>query len=176
MATISELIKADAMRMEILNVVESLKLPDCFVAAGFVRNLVWDYLHGVENSSLNDVDVIFFDRNERICEASIEQTLVSLLPNVNWQVKNQAVMHLRNGDMPYSNSTDAMAYWPEKETAVGIRIGDDGELETSAPFGEENLFLGAITHNPKREKSVFLNRIESKGWLKTWPQLKVVTC
>lgn len=176
MATITELIKADAMRMEILNVVESLKLPDCFVAAGFVRNLVWGYLHGVENSSLNDVDVIFFDRNERICEASIEQTLVSLLPNVNWQVKNQAIMHLRNGDMPYSNSTDAMAHWPEKETAVGVRISNDGRLEISAPFGEEILFLGTITHNPKREVSIFFNRVESKRWLKTWPQLKVVTC
>lgn len=176
MVTIAELIKADAMRMEILNVVASLKLPDCYVAAGFVRNLVWDYLHGVERSALNDVDVIFFERSACICVTPIEEKLKSLLPTVNWEVKNQAIMHLRNGDIPYLNSTDAMAHWPEKETAVGVRIGDDGELETSAPFGEENLFLGAITHNPKREKSVFLNRIESKGWLKTWSQLKVVAC
>lgn len=31
-------------------------------------------------------------------------------------VKNQARMHLRNGDRPYQSATDAMRYWPETAT------------------------------------------------------------
>jgi uncharacterized protein len=32
--------------MQVLGVTEALGLPDCWVGAGFVRNPVWDALHG----------------------------------------------------------------------------------------------------------------------------------
>ncbi len=43
------LIKQDPLRMQVLDCVaqySQLDLPQCYVAAGFVRNLVWDHLHG----------------------------------------------------------------------------------------------------------------------------------
>ena len=43
---IEELMFLDQQRMEMLKVVAGLALPDCCIAAGFVRNLVWDHLHG----------------------------------------------------------------------------------------------------------------------------------
>lgn len=91
------------------------------------------------------------------------------------EVKNQAVMHRRNGDSPYSSSTDAMTFWPEKETAVGVQLSYGSIIEVSAPFGLETLFSGHITHNPKRPKSVFIERVQSKGWVLKWPRLKVVS-
>lgn len=54
------LIKEDRMRTEALGHVSELSLPQCYIAAGFVRNLVWDSLHGLA-TPLNDVDVIYFD-------------------------------------------------------------------------------------------------------------------
>jgi uncharacterized protein len=57
-----ELIQRDAWRMECLEAVESLGLPDWYIAAGFLRNAIWDALHDKsERTPLNDVDVVYYD-------------------------------------------------------------------------------------------------------------------
>lgn len=62
MDKIVELIKQDPLRTEALYYVSLLGLPQCYIAAGFVRNLVWDALHDFKSPSpLNDIDVIYFD-------------------------------------------------------------------------------------------------------------------
>jgi hypothetical protein len=48
--------------IKVLTAVEKLGLPDCWVAAGFVRNPVWDALHGFPwSASYTDIDVVYFD-------------------------------------------------------------------------------------------------------------------
>ncbi len=169
------LIVQDPMRMGLLKTVASLNLPDCWVAAGFVRNMVWDFLHGFAVTALNDVDVIFFDKtdvgNVRAKEA--QRILEEVTIGVHWQVKNQAFMHVNNYDSPYVNSLDAMSYWPEIETAVGVRLNESGVIEVATPFGLDSLFAGFISHNPKRDETIFLKRLHSKDWLTLWPNLKL---
>lgn len=172
MERIIELIKADSLRIEILNIVASLNLPDCYVAAGFVRNLVWDHLHNYTASTLNDIDVVFYSR-DKIDENLIVKKLAALKPNLNWQVKNQAFIHLRNLDAPYKNTVHAMEHWPELETAIGARINKAQTIEIVAPFGVDTLFAGLITHNPKRSKAIFDERVKLKNWLTVWPKLKI---
>ncbi|WP_241238698.1 nucleotidyltransferase family protein [Colwellia sp. Arc7-635] len=174
---IVELIESDQLRLNALACIRLLDLPECYIAAGFVRNLVWDSLHQkLEPTTLNDVDVIYFDANESSADKFIEyeRKLTQLLPQLNWQVRNQALMHLKNNDEPYNSSLDAMSYWPEKETAVGIRQLSNGGFECIAAFGFDSLFKLQLTHNPKRLKSVFNHRINSKGWLAHWHNLIVV--
>ncbi len=154
----------------------ALKLPDVWVAAGFVRNMVWDDLHDKPGQPLNDVDVLFFDPADienRSAQAAM-LTLGEWAPEVNWQVKNQAFMHIRNQDTPYQSSSDAMTYWPEKETAVAVCVGEEGQIIVSAPFGLNSLFRGHVSHNPKRDKSVYLQRIGDKKWLSIWPKLRLM--
>ncbi len=85
------LIKEDRMRTEALGQVAELCLPQCYIAAGFVRNLVWDSLHGFV-TPLNDVDVIYFDPTESNPDANLqyEAHLKARMPQFNWQVRNQA--------------------------------------------------------------------------------------
>lgn len=176
MDRLERLLRKDPFRMEVLKLVASLELPDCYIAAGFVRNLVWDYLHGYPSSKLNDIDVVYFNSNETDnddCQ-KFETILHHKSPDINWQVKNQGLMHLRNKDRPYENSTDAMTFWPEKETAIGVRLSGDGQIYINAPFGIESLFRCEITFNPKTDKKIFLKRLESKQWLKLWPDLRVI--
>jgi hypothetical protein len=175
MQHLKRLLKQDPARMRLLRLVASLRLPDAWVAAGVVRNMVWDHLHKFPNSALNDVDIIFFDPEDvgNSCAQQAMLTLLALAPEVNWQVKNQALMHTRNQDAPYKNSTDAMRYWPEKETAVAVCIGGNGKIIVNAPFGLDSLFKGFITHNPKRDKSDYLQRIAHKDWLSMWPTLRL---
>lgn len=171
------LIKQDPARMLALACVYQLDLPQCYIAAGFVRNLVWDSLHARKiPTHLNDIDVIYFDANEANDDdyLNYEAKLKRQLPMFNWQVRNQAVMHKRNGDKPYQSTIDAMHFWPEKETAVGIRKQAENHYECISAFGFDSLFGYNITHNPKRSREIFEARIYSKNWLTLWPFLKVV--
>ena len=137
--------------------------------------MVWDYLHG-KATPLNDIDVVFFDsedpENTRAREAEI--FLSNEHPEFKWEVRNQALMHLRNKDKPYINTIDAMSYWPEKETAIAASISNEGKVSIASAFGLESLKLGKITYNNRRPIDTFKSRLCSKQWLKTWPNLQVV--
>ncbi|CAK2152454.1 Nucleotidyltransferase-like protein [Vibrio crassostreae] len=170
------LIKQDPLRMQVIDCVSQLDLPQCYVAAGFVRNLVWDHLHGYTSPTpLNDIDVIYFDPIDTSYESNLryEALLKQRLPELNWQVRNQACMHIRNGDEPYQGSLDAMSYWPEKETAVAIKQSLTGDIECNSAFGLESLFDLKVTPNPKRNRDIFDQRVQSKGWLTQWPKLTI---
>lgn len=176
MNAIIELLKRDPLRQKALETVAELELPQGYLAAGFVRNLVWDHLHQKSvPTPLNDVDVIYFDTREHDSQQCLEyeNVLRTRMPQLNWQVRNQATIHSRNGDLPYKSSVDAMSYWPEKETAVGVRIVDEGQYELVSAFGFDSLFDLKITHNTKRSFAIFEQRISNKNWLKQWPKLEV---
>lgn len=178
MNRVIHIIQQDALRLSAIDALYSLNLPDSYLAAGFVRNAVWDYLHNKpEPTKLNDVDVIYFDAQETEPDKyrDYELSLSRLVPNLNWQVKNQALMHIRNSDAPYKSSLDAMSYWPEKETAVGIRKLSTGRLDCASAFGFDSLFNLELTHNNRRSLSIFEERVKSKAWLDTWPRLRVIS-
>lgn len=144
-----------------------------------MRNLAWDYLHRAPSpSALADIDVVYFDaancRREQ--ERALEARCAALLPGVRWQVRNQARMHLRNGDRPYRDVVDAMAYWPERETAVAVRRCGAAGLHFVSPFSAplSRLFAGRISRNPRRSLAVFHQRVAQKRWLVNWPHLTLV--
>jgi len=173
---IKDWIKNDLERMEALQAASTLHLKDWCIAAGFVRNLVWDKLHKKESlTPLNDVDLIYYDctnpgeESDKLLERHLNS--MSTLP---WSVKNQTRMHVRNHDKPYTSTCDAMSYWVEMETAVGVTLLMGGEIEIVAPFGVARLFEHSITINDKRRKpNDFFERITRKQWLLHWPNLKV---
>ena len=175
MHRIIELIKQDELRLRALDCVRQLNLPQGYIAAGFLRNMVWDHLHQNPPTPLNDVDVIYFDNNETDSKTykRYESELSQLMPELNWQVRNQAKMHKRNADNAYLDIIDAMSYWPEKETAIAIKKKDDDRFECVSAFGLDSLFQLQITYNPKRSIDTFNNRIKSKQWLHHWPNLKI---
>ncbi|MFB9216391.1 nucleotidyltransferase family protein [Vibrio sinaloensis] len=169
-------LEQDLNRMRALHLVAELNLPQAWIAAGFVRNLVWDALHSKPGSTpLNDIDVVYFDASEPCANAYLtyENKLKEQMPEFNWQVRNQARMHQRNNDPAYLDVFNAMSYWPEKETAVAVRLNPHKQIECEAVFGFESLFALRVSHNPKRSKAVFLERVNSKTWLNQWPKLTV---
>jgi len=165
--------------MEVLRQVEALRLPDCWVGAGFVRSAVWDHLHGrAPGAGGGDIDVIWFDpeRATPAADAAIEQRLAASNPSLPWSVRNQAGMHLRNGDRPYCSSEDAMAFWPETATAVAVRLRGDA-LEIAAPFGLDDLFDLVLRPTPAfshDKRPIFDARVNTKRWRERWPRLTVV--
>lgn len=150
-----------------LEVVREHRLPDWAVGAGFIRSAVWDVLHGYrEPTPLADVDVLYFDRADlsRERETAIEETLATEMADVPWSVRNQARMHLRNGDRPYADTTDALRCWLETPTAVAIRIDEQGP-SLLAPFGTDDLIDMVCRPTPRgREKlAEYRQRIAEKN-------------
>lgn len=168
-------IRADAQRLLALRCLASLGLKDAWLAAGFVRNLAWDQLHGHRRPTpLSDIDLIHFDPDQSDAEADarIEARLRQQAGHLRWSVKNQARMHLRNGDTPYRDSCDAMARWPEVETAIGVRLRPGGGLEFRSPFPQYGLLRLRLTPNPRHPKPhLMAERARAKGWLEHWPAL-----
>ena len=73
---------------------------------------------------------------------------------------------MRNSDGPNNSTVHAMSHWVELETAVGVKISGQGEIEFVTPFGIEVLFANTITINSKRPNPIeFKRRIKTKRWL-----------
>ncbi|WP_299811192.1 nucleotidyltransferase family protein [uncultured Shewanella sp.] len=174
----------DDYRLKALLIAEQLKLNDWMLAAGFVRNLVWDKLHNIQ-TELNDIDFIYFDPNDISAsrDSEIEAELNRVAPIYPWSVKNQARMHLRNQHQQYASSLDAMSYWPEKQTAVGVSCQlaafstsvdsiESAGLALHSPFDLSCLFDLSLQHNPKAKQALFEQRLRLKGWLQSYPKLR----
>jgi hypothetical protein len=164
--------------MKDLTLVRDMILPDCYIAAGYIRNYVWDRLHGFNKQEKhNDIDVVYFDlqnvSEER--DRSLEDNLIKETCNEKWSVKNQARMHVKNGDHPYKCTEDAIAHWPETATAVGVRLDDNNEIKFISPYGLEDLFQMVVRRCPIfRDKEYYLSRVEGKNWINHWPLLKII--
>jgi len=173
---LSSLIAGDGERMRLLGKVQALQLPDCWIGAGFVRAAVWDHLHRrVSTAPGEDVDVIWFDRKRAAAtvDSEIEALLRAAEPSIDWSVKNQARMHLRNGDEPYTSAKDAVSRWPETATAIALRL-TDGSVEIMAPFGLDDLFSMTVRPTPAfigEKLPIFQRRVREKLWLERWPRL-----
>ena len=179
-AALVELLDRDPVRSHALAMVQSLRLPDCWIGAGFLRNAVWDHLHvRVTSPPAGDVDVIWFDptRADAATDAALEERLGTMAPSFDWSVKNQGRMHLRNGDAAYTSCSDAMRHWPETATAIAVQQAGGRGYNFATPFGFDDLFGLVIQPTPEfagPKRPIFLARIAEKAWLTTWPLLRMV--
>ena len=176
MSVIARIIAEDAIAMEQLRAVRSLALPDWCIAAGFVRNRVWDHLHGIVPARLPvDIDVLYYDATDitKQREAEFEARLGELMPGLPWQVRNQARMHIWKGLPQHRDTADSMNYWLETVTAVGVRLEADDSLTVIAPLGTDDLLNLRCRPAPygRAQRAEYEARIASKHWRELWPKV-----
>lgn len=164
--------------MHVLKVVRELRLPDCWIGAGFVRNAVWDDLHDLKHPlTASDIDVIFFDPKVPASqEREVEQKLKLAEPTYDWSVTNQAHIHIHNGDDPYKSSIDAIGHWPETATAIATRLTQQDQLEFLTPHGLDDLFELILRPTSLKQHKIkcFFDRTSSREWTTKWPKLKIL--
>lgn len=156
--------------------IDKLGLPDAWLAAGAIRDLVWDerFGTGFDPARVKDLDVIYFGDHD--VEAGAEAELNRLLPGVRWQVKNQATVHLWYADRfgvevePLKDIAEAVATFPETATAVAANATD-----ILAPLGLDDLLNGVWRHNPVRcTVEEARRRLAAKDVPTRWPGVRVV--
>jgi len=174
-----EMFKTCKERVEAIEAIVSLELPDCWAAAGVVRNTIWDVLHGTTSwTPLADIDVAYHDATACDIErdTDLESRLCSLCGGFRFSVKNQARMHSRNGHSPYRCSRNALLHWTETCTAVGITISE-GNWRVLAPWGVDDLLNLVVrpTFQTREYIDKVLARVAEKKWLTLWPKLTIET-
>src|SRR4051812_14847852 len=176
MSLIASIIAQDPVGMKQLRAARTLGLPDWCIAAGFVRNRVWDHLHGiVPPREPADIDVLYYDAADlsKETERALEARLSALEP-APWQIRNQARMHVRKELPQHKSTADSMTYWLETVTAVGVRLEADDSLTVISPLGTGDL-LGlrcSPTAYGRTRLDEYDARIASKGWRELWPKVR----
>ena len=172
---IQKLLLKDAYVIDILNTVRDYGPPGAFVAAGFVRNRIWDALYDQQGEYEDaDIDVVYFDRDKASKEYELK---LKIRLEARWQVRNQARMHYFGGHKPFEDLRHALMHWAETATTVGVRFGSTDKLEFVAPFGLTDLRAHILRISPIMKASDpqgFDKRLTDKGWLTRWPDLEVL--
>jgi hypothetical protein len=170
--------------MGILGTVRDCDPPDWLVGGGVLYKLVWNHLHGYpETANIEDVDVVFFEPEdlgpER--EQTIERDLFARRPDVPWEARNQAAVHLWYAEKfgyavsPLNSSEEGVEANPATATAVGVRLLANDSLYVAAPLGLSDLFELVVRRNPRRvTPELFYKWVVEKGFREKWPKVRVV--
>ena len=165
--------------MTILTIIRDLDLKDSWLAAGSVRNFIWNLLSDKSPfDSETDVDVIFFDSDVSYEETlAIENKLREDFPQYQWELKNQVYMHLHSPHTAlYTSSRDAMSKYPERCTAIGLRLHADATIELFAPYGLEDILNFQVFPTPhflenEDRMKLYQERLSKKNWQEKWKNL-----
>ena len=184
-AELEALVRRSEWFMRVLACVGGEQIPDAWVGAGALRDLVWGELYGsgFRPDDVRDVDVAYFDSSDLSREHDDQVTagLSARWADVRWQARNQAAVHTWyasrfGGDhpAPLTSIADAVGTWPETATAVVVRLGSDGDIEVCAPLGLDDLMRGIWRRNPRRvtleESQARLDRHRPS---ERWPGVRV---
>jgi uncharacterized protein len=183
-AELRRIVRGSAWLMGILETVRECDPPDWLVGGGVLYKLVWNRLHGyAETAHIKDVDVVFFEREDLSPERErrFERDLFARRPDVPWDAKNQAAVHLwyaekfGYGVPPLDSSEAGVEANPATATAVGVRLLADDSLYVAAPLGLSDLFGLVVRRNPRRvTPEMFYKWVVEKGFREKWPRVRVV--
>lgn len=155
--------------MRALEALRTSGLPDGWIVAGAIYNLVWNRLTGRPSAhGLNDIDVFYFDASDLSWEAEDAEIkrCLPLFENMPApvQIRNQARVHLWFPDhfgfeiSPIEDSRDSVRRFSGVVHCGAARLSEDGEIEIYAPHGLSDLFSFRL-----RPNSFYNDNAESYG-------------
>lgn len=165
--------------MDVLRVAESLGLADWWIGAGFLRNKLWDHIEDIPSSPSRDVDLVYYDPTDISPETDwrYDEQLRQQYPFAEWEVRNQARMHYKNGLPPFTSTADGISHWVETATCIAVKL-KNGKLRFLYCYGLNdviNLVARPIpAHKGLPTTDLFYKRIADKHWRERWPDLTVV--
>lgn len=176
---VARLLMDDPWRIDVLEAAGTLRLPNWWIGAGFLRNIIWDAIEGNDLPPSRDVDLVYFDADnvEPGTDWAYNEQQKAKFPFAEWELRNQARMHYVNNFAPYTSTEDGIAHWVETATCVAVRL-EDGQLRYLFCHGTEDLFglvarpIPAFT--TQELLPVFNSRIQKKRWRERWPHLQVL--
>ncbi len=182
-SALAELLQRNDWFMTALAVLARCSLPDAWIGAGAVRDVVWGVRYGrFSAADVKDIDVAFFDPCDlgRARDWSAQAALRALA-DLPWEATNQAAVHTWYHEYfggpavdPLGSVHDAVATWPETATCVAVRIRAGG-IDVCAPHGLADLLGGVWRVNPVRvTPEVSMARLARQRVRARWPGVTVI--
>jgi hypothetical protein len=122
------IIKTTPALMTILQLIQDCHLKQGALAAGSIRNTVWQVLSGQPVMFNSDIDVVFFDPERPASDdLKIYQQLTDKAPQYQWQIKNEVYMAHYNFDKDpeFTSVTDAIGHFVEVPTCIGAFLDEN---------------------------------------------------
>lgn len=182
-ARLTELLRDDRWMSTALDAVAASGLPDAWIGAGAIRDLVWGSYHGgFDPAAVRDVDVAYFDPANLTMERDLAaEEALCRLASLPWEATNQAAVHTWYhqyfGGPPvdsFGSVHDAVATWPETATCVAIRR-TPARIEVCAPHGLADLLDGVWRVNPVRvTPAISMARLARQRVRARWPRVTIL--
>lgn len=178
------IIKQNKDLMLILDYIESLNLPNFYIAVGAVFQTIWNYYDNKPlNYNIKDIDIIYYDSNNlsKEDEKKLEYNISQYFKDMNYEfdVHNEARMHLwkkenenKNIDQ-YKNSEDAIDQWIATVHAIGI-TKKDNNIEVYAPYGLSYIFSRTIRPIKHKANSKELYNKKATAWKNRFDNLNII--
>src|SRR5262245_9259591 len=120
LSSLVSIVRATPWLCQVLEVLRDVGPSGAFVAAGAVRDTVWDVLTGRPSSGPHaDIDVVYWDAAEPADTTQLHETrLRAARPGFDWEVTNQATIHRWHWRAhglvvaPHPNVARGLATWP----------------------------------------------------------------
>jgi hypothetical protein len=169
-----------------LGAVAASGLPDAWIGAGVIRDVVWGRRHGgFDPAGVRDIDVVFYDPGDLSRERDqAAQRALEDLAGLPWEASNEAAVHtwfhhyFGGPPVPPLRSVhDAVAAFPEFATCVAVRLsqGSADELEVCAPHGLGDLLGMTWRRNPARVSLAESRaRLARQRVAERWPRVAIV--
>lgn len=167
--------------MGVLTRARSLDLPDSWLVAGAIYNLVWNRLTGRPAlKGIKDADLFYFDDSDLSYEAEdrvIQRArfVFADIP-VPVEIRNQARVHLwfaahfGTDYPPLRSSREGVDRFSTRAHAIALRLEADDAISVYAPFGLDDLFSFRLIPNHAIENEATHCRKAAKA-LSLWPEL-----
>ena len=184
--TLKTILEKNNELMDVLNYIDSLKLPNYYIAAGSVFQTVWNYYANIDlNYNIKDIDIIYYDNSDLSVEADIKyyQLIDEYCKSKGYKyeidVSNEARMHLwkkekYNIDVePYINSEDAIDKWIATVHAIGI-TKKDNNIKIYAPYGLSDIFSKTIRPIKHKYNTKEIYDKKANSWNERFNDLNII--
>ena len=184
--TLITILKKNNELMDVLNYIDSLKLPNYYIAAGSVFQTIWNYYDNNDlNYNIKDIDVIYYDDNDLSVETDIKyyDLINDYCKSKNYtyeiDVSNEARMHIwkkenYNIDVePYINSEDAIDKWIATVHAIGI-TKENNDIKVYAPYGLSDIFSRTIRPIKHKYNTKEIYDKKANNWNSRFDNLNII--
>ena len=180
------ILKKNNELMEILDYIETLKLPNFYIAAGSVFQTVWNYYDKKDfNYNIKDIDVIYYDDKDLSVDTDIKyyELIDQFCKDKGYKyeidVSNEARMHIWKKEKfnidvePYACSEDAIDKWIATVHAIGI-TKENGEIRIYAPYGLSDIFSKTIRPIKHKYNTKDIYDKKAKSWNERFDNLNII--
>jgi len=175
-----EIIMANNTIVTVLDIIESLNLPDCWLTGGAIRCAVWNWIHGYEtNKNIKDLDIVYCSSKKIIVEQ--DGKLINGIP---MEFKNQAFIHEWYEKIygiqlkPLESVESGFYLWSDSCNSILLRR-NNGKLEVKSLTGLSDLCNGIIRPIKERNKkyglpnSDYIKRLKKWDVVSNYPKIEV---